>query len=187
MEEAGAPGGAIQPIGKEADFPPTGREPYSFIIYGQPSTKKNSSVMIKGQARLLPSKTYREYEKLFKQQLYSLPQPLPHYETGVYVLAKYWLKDKSHWPDITGLMQATADLISDEYKVIYGKRQLIKRWLLADDRIIKKWGETRIAGIDPRNPRVEITITPLDINIDQECDPFIIRKLKEHQQQNLFD
>ena len=84
-------------------------------------------------------------------------------------------------------MQATADLISDEYKVIYGKRQVIKRWLLADDRIIKKWGETRIAGIDPRNPRVEITITPLDINIDQECDPFIIRKLKEHQQQNLFD
>ena len=161
-------------------------EPYSFIIYGHPATKKNSSVLVQGQARLLPSKAYREYEKLFRQQLMRLPQPLPHFQTGVYVLAKYWLKDKAHWPDITGLMQATADIISDDYKVIYGKRQLIKRWLLSDDRIIKKWGESRIAGVDRNNPRVEVTITPLDVDIDQECDPYIIKVLKEEQQQSLF-
>ena len=161
-------------------------EPYSFIIYGHPATKKNSSVLVQGQARLLPSKAYREYEKLFRQQLMRLPQPLPHFQTGVYVLAKYWLKDKAHWPDITGLMQATADLMSDEYKVIYGKRQLIHRWLLSDDRIIKKWGESRIAGVDRNNPRVEVTITPLDVDIDQECDPYIIKVLKEEQQQSLF-
>lgn len=156
-------------------------EPYSFIIYGHPATKKNSSVLVQGQARLLPSKAYREYEKLFRQQLMRLPQPLPHFQIGVYVLAKYWLKDKAHWPDITGLMQATADIISDDYKVIYGKRQLIKRWLLSDDRIIKKWGESRIAGVDRNNPRVEVTITPLDVDIDQECDPYIIKVLKEEQ------
>ena len=161
-------------------------EPYSFIIYGHPATKKNSSVLVQGQARLLPSKAYREYEKLFRQQLMRLPQPLPHFQTGVYVLAKYWLKDKAHWPDITGLMQATADIISDDYKVIYGKRQLIKRWLLSDDRIIKKWGESRIAGVDRNNPRVEVTITPLDVDFDQECDPYIIKVLKEAQQQSLF-
>jgi len=103
------------------------------------------------------------------------------------VEAKYYLKNRAHYPDIVGLMQATADLMSDEYKVIYGHRQLIKRWFLADDRIIKNWGSTRIAGIDPKNPRVEITITPLDIPIDQECDPYIIKKLKEKQQQSLFD
>lgn len=161
-------------------------EPYSFIIYGHPATKKNSSVLVQGQARLLPSNAYREYEKLFRQQLMRLPQPLPHFQTGVYVLAKYWLKDKAHWPDITGLMQVTADIISDDYKVIYGKRQLIKRWLLSDDRIIKKWGESRIAGVDRNNPRVEVTITPLDVDIDQECDPYIIKVLKEEQQQSLF-
>ena len=104
----------------------------------------------------------------------------------MYVLAKYWLKDKAHWPDITGLMQATADIISDDYKVIYGKRQLIKRWLLSDDRIIKKWGESRIAGVDRNNPRVEVTITPIDVPLDQECDPYIIKVLKEEQQQSLF-
>jgi hypothetical protein len=103
------------------------------------------------------------------------------------VEAKYWLKNRAHWPDLVGLEQATADLMSDEYKVIFGKRQLIKRWLLADDRIIKQWGKSRIAGVDPQNPRVEITITPLDIPIDQECDPFIIKRLKEQQEQSLFD
>ena len=163
------------------------QEPYSFIIYGHPATKKNSSVLVKGQARLLPSKAYKEYEWMFKTQAYKLPQPLPHYETGVKVEAKYYLKNRAHYPDMVGLMQATADLMSDEYKVIYGHRQLIKRWFLADDRIIKSWGNTRIAGIDPKNPRVEITITPLDIPIDQECDPYIIKKLKEKQQQSLFE
>ena len=36
-------------------------EPYSFIIYGHPATKKNSSVLVQGRARLLPSKAYRDY------------------------------------------------------------------------------------------------------------------------------
>lgn len=161
-------------------------EPYSFIIYGHPATKKNSSVLVQGRARLLPSKTYREYEKAFRQQLLKLPQPLPHFYTGVEILAKYWLKDKAHWPDITGLMQATADIISDEYKVDFGRRRMVRQWLLSDDRIIKKWGETRIAGIDRDNPRVEITITPLDIPADAEPDPYIIRAIKEYGEQSLF-
>ena len=162
------------------------KEPYSFIIYGHPATKKNSSVLVQGQAKLLPSKAYREYEKLFRQQLAKLPKPLPHFHTGVEILARYWLKDRAHWPDITGLMQATADIISDDYKVIYGKRQLIRRWLLADDRIIKKWGETRMAGIDRRNPRTEITIIPLDIPLDAEPDPYIVKAIKEHSELRLF-
>ena len=71
-------------------------------------------------------------------------------------------------------------------KVIFGKRQLIKRWLLSDDRIIKGWGSTRIAGIDPGNPRVEITITPMDIAPDQETDPYIVKKIREQSEQSLF-
>ena len=161
-------------------------EPYSFSIYGQPATKKNSSIIAQGRAKLIPSKVYREYEKMFKVQMHRLPQPLPHYETGVMVEAKYWLKNRAHYPDLVGLMQATADLISDEYKTIYGRRQLIKRWLLSDDRIIKQWGESRIAGIDPGNPRVEITITPMEIAMDQETDPYIIKTIRQNSEQSLF-
>ena len=116
----------------------------------------------------------------------SFIEPLPHFETGVQVTAKYWLKNKAHYPDLLGLEQATADIMSDDYKTIYGKRQLIKRWLLADDRIIKHWGDSRIAGIDSGNPRVEITITPMEIAPDQETDPYIIKKLREQSEQSLF-
>lgn len=159
---------------------------YSFIIYGQPATKKNSSIIVQGRAKLIPSKVFREYERMFKTQMMRLPQPLPHFETGVQVSAKYWLKNKAHYPDLVGLMQATADLMSDDYKTIFGKRQLIKRWLLSDDRIIKYWGDTRIAGIDPGNPRVEITITPMDIAPDQETDPYIIKTIRQNSEQSLF-
>ena len=159
---------------------------YSFIIYGQPATKKNSSIIVQGRSRLIPSKVFQEYEKMFKVQMMRLPQPLPHFETGVMVTAKYWLRNKAHYPDLVGLMQATADIMADDYKTIYGKRQLIKRWLLSDDRIIKHWGDSRIAGIDPGNPRVEITITPMDIAPDQEIDPYIVKKLREQSEQSLF-
>jgi hypothetical protein len=83
-------------------------------------------------------------------------------------------------------MQATADLISDEYKVYYGKRQRTVLWILSDDRIIKNWDGTCIAGIDKANPRVEVTITPLPTNFNEETDPALIKILKERQEIKLF-
>jgi hypothetical protein len=83
-------------------------------------------------------------------------------------------------------MQATADLISDEYKVQNRKKTLITEWILTDDRIIKSWDGTCIAGLDKENPRVEVTITPLAININEETDPYLIRLLKEKQEIRLF-
>lgn len=161
-------------------------KPYSFILYGQPVTKKNSSTIVSGHARILPSKPYREYEKMCKQQMIKMPAPLPHFETGVMLTVKYWLRNRAHYPDLVGLMQATADIIADDMKVIYGKKQLIKRWFLSDDRIIKRWDGTRIAGVDAARPRAEITITPLDIAPEEETDPYIIKVMKEHSEQQLF-
>lgn len=158
---------------------------YSFIIYGQPATKKNSATMVQGRSLLLPSKTYKEYEKVFRQQLQLLPD-LPHFQTGVQVSARYYLKDRAHYPDLVGLMQATADLMSDDYKTYMGKRRLVKEWLLSDDRIIKSWDGTRIAGIDKAQPRVEIHIQEIPVNIDEETDPYIVRLLKEKQEIPLF-
>ena len=159
---------------------------YSFIIYGHPATKKNSATMAKNRSILLPSKTYREYEKLFKQQMAALPKPVPHFNEGVQVTARYYLKNKAHYPDLVGLMQATADLISDEYKVYNRKKRLVREWLLSDDRIIKNWDGTEIVAIDKENPRVEITITPLYRCFSEETDPYLIRILKDKQQGRLF-
>ena len=160
-------------------------KPYSFIIYGHPATKKNSATMVQGRSCLLPSKAYREYEKVFRRQLWAL-KDRPHFELGVQVTARYYLKDKAHYPDLVGLMQATADCMSDEYKVRFGKKMLLNQWILADDRIIKNWDGTCIAGLDKANPRVEVTITPIPTNINEETDPYLIRLLKEKQEISLF-
>ena len=76
------------------------------------------------------------------------------------------------------------DILADEQKTINGKRQTTCTWLLSDDRIIKSWDGTKIAGLDKYNPRVEITITPLITDITTETDPYIIKQLKE--ENNLF-
>ena len=83
-------------------------------------------------------------------------------------------------------MQATADIISDEYKTIRHKRQLICPWVLSDDRIIKSWNVTCIAGIDKDQPRAEVTITPLMSELGEELDPYVIRQLEEKQLVQLF-
>ena len=70
-----------------------------------------------------------------------------------------------------------ADIISDEYKVIDHRRQMVCKWLLADDRIVKSWDGTRIAGIDKARPRTEIIIRPLNIDIDEELDPYIAKNI----------
>lgn len=167
--------------------------PFSFILLGQPATKKNSATMIKIKRKkkempsLVPSKAYKKYEISCKKQLIKsyAPDRLPHYTMPVQLTCKYYLQDKAHYPDLVGLMQATADILSDEQKTINGKKKTTCTWLLSDDRIIKSWDGTKIAGLDKYNPRVEITITPLITDITTETDPYIIKQLKE--ENNLFE
>lgn len=164
-------------------------KPVSFVIYGQPATKKNSSTIVGGRAKLLPSKTYRDYERSARDQLNSIRCKgirLPHYTTGVNISVKYYLQNRAHWPDLVGLMQATADIISDEYKIIRHKRQLFCPWVLADDRIIKSWNGTCIAGIDKDQPRAEVTITPNKSGLGEELDPYVIKQLEKKQLVKLF-
>ena len=153
---------------------------FTFTIEGQPATKKNHGIIAKGHAAVLPSTTYKKYADNFRQQLLYkiIPSRYQHFETGVRVTAQYYLRDRAHYPDLVGLMQATADIISDEYVTINHKKVLVQRWLLSDDRIIKSWDGTKIAGIDKENPRVEITITKLETDLATETDPQIIRILE---------
>lgn len=164
-------------------------KPFKFVLLGQPITKKNSARLIRKQARLLPSPQYMEYEARCRNALNILRQrvKLPYFDMPVQMTCRYYLRDRKSYPDLIGLAQATADIISDEYKSINHKKTLMCRWILSDDRIIKSWDGTKIAGIDKYNPRTEIIIMPLKVDLKTETDPYIIRKIKERQQENLFD
>ena len=151
-------------------------KPFSVVIPGQPATKKNSATVVRNHAHILPSAAYRAYEKHCRETLMALGR-LPHYTLPVRLTCKYWLKDRAHWPDLVGLMQATADIISDERKRIGGRMVTTREWLLSDDRIIKSWDGTEIAGIDKLRPRVEIVITPL--SADEALDPYVARQIKQ--------
>lgn len=161
---------------------------FGIIIPGQPATKKNSATMVRNHACLLPSPAYRKYEKEVREKINLLryQQRLPYYTMPVQMTCKYWLQDRAHWPDLVGLMQATADILSDERKKVGGKMVTVCKWLLSDDRIIKRWDGTEIAGIDRARPRVEIVITPLEVAPEAALDPYIIRQIKQQQAQSLF-
>ncbi len=157
---------------------------YKITVYGQPATKKNSSVMIARRAAILPSKAYREYAKVFRLHLMKA-RNLPHFLGPVALEVKYYLKNRAHYPDLNGLIQATQDLISDEYVLMPDKatgkhkKQLAKKWLLADDRLVKSLDGCRIAGIDKENPRAEITLRALDVDMKTETDPQIKKICQE--------
>ena len=164
-------------------------KPFGFVLLGQPVTKKNSAILTRGRARILPSSQYMEYERRCREAINVLRKQIeiPHFDMPVKMTCRYYLQSRKHYPDLTGLQQATADIISDEYKTINHKKTLVKQWLLSDDRIIKSWDGSKIAGIDKLNPRTEIIITPLKVDLKTETDPYIIKKIKEQQQENLFD
>ena len=151
-------------------------KPFSVIIFGQPATKKNSATVVRNHAHILPSAAYRAYERHCRETLMAMGR-LPHYTMPVKMTCRYYLKDRAHWPDLVGLMQATADILSDERRKIGGKMVTTREWLLSDDRIITSWDGTVIAGIDKERPRVEIAITPLPV--DEALDPYIERQIKQ--------
>ncbi|WP_337384093.1 hypothetical protein [Acidaminococcus timonensis] len=59
------------------------------------------------------------------------------------------MPNRKGWPDLMGLVQATADILQDAE-------------ILADDGYVATLAGCRIAGIDKVNPRAEIIVMPLD-------------------------
>ena len=165
------------------------KAPFTFEIPGNPATKKNSPMLLKGRAVVLPSKAYRAYERHFRRELLLLENKfggLPHFVGPVQLSAWYYLKDRAHYPDLNGLIQATQDILSDEYTRVNGRRVLTREWILADDRLIKSLDGCKIAGIDKDNPRVIITIFPLELIPEAETDPYLVRMARERMQGHLF-
>lgn len=165
-----------------------------FTIMGNPATKKNSPIVVRGRATVLPSKAYRRYEQEFHRQLSTIKEQngLPHFSGPVHLKVEYYLENRAHYPDLNGLIQATQDILSDEFGTVLDretgkrKRQKRRRWVLEDDRIVKSLDGCRIAGIDKTNPRVEITIEAMELNPETETDPYLIRLAKSWMEQGLF-
>lgn len=115
----------------------------SFVIKGQPITKKNSSQIVKagGRYMVIPSKQYRAYEEL---ALWQLPKNV-YYQCTVNIKCVYYMPTKRR-VDLTNLLEATDDILT-------------KGKVIADDNcniVVSHDGSCVKYSKD--NPRVEITI-----------------------------
>ena len=115
------------------------KRPWIYLITGRPITKKNSGRYVKtgGKSRLLPSMQFEAYEEGALWQLRCQARPDIPLACPVNLRVEYYMPNRKGWPDLMGLIQATADILQDAE-------------ILADD------------GIDKVNPRAEIIVTPLD-------------------------
>lgn len=122
-----------------------------FTIYGNPVTKKNHGQIVKckGRAMVIPSKKYREYEKLCKNQIPNLQIDKP-----CNIKATYYMQTRRR-VDITNLHSALHDV-------------LVTHGCLVDDNchIVVGTDGSRVA-YDKENPRTEVEIT-----YDGYTDPF---------------
>lgn len=143
---------------------------YRFEISGRPVTKKNSGRYC-GPGRFRPSAAYEAYEAVAvpKLKLQAKKQALEFpIDRPCQVIASYYMPNRAGWPDLVGLMQATADLLEES-------------GVLENDRLIVSWDSTRIEDIDKENPRTEIEIYPGSIEQEEEMndlDPLTKRRLE---------
>lgn len=118
----------------------------SLVVYGRPTTKKNSSrvVMTGKYPRVLPSKAYAQYEQDCLKQLQFFKQRA-HVSGPVVIRCRYYMPDFRSWPDLVGLLQATSDILTTAC-------------IIDDDMWITSYDGSEIVGVDKNNPRVEIDI-----------------------------
>ena len=117
------------------------------VILGQPRTKKNSSriALINNKRVLLPSKAFEEYEKVALMQMGRVQAV----HGPIAVRCCYYLRNRAHWPDLVGLLQATSDILQ-------------AAGVIDNDKYIVNYDGSKIAGIDKDRPRAEITIQPVN-------------------------
>lgn len=118
----------------------------SLVIYGRPTTKKNSSrIVYHGKyPRVLPSKAFCDYEKDSLKQLQFFRKRA--YVSGpVIVRCRYYMPNECSWPDLVGLLQATSDILTTAQ-------------IIDDDMWIVNYDGSKIVGVDKYNPRTEIEI-----------------------------
>ena len=122
-------------------------------IAGNPATKKNSSqiVTIGGHPRLIPSKTYRAYEK---SMLAQIPAHLCTKSAMPVTLKCVYYMETKRRVDLTNLLAATCDI-------------LVKAGVIEDDNcnVVVSHDGSRVL-YDKENPRAEIDIIPIARSIE---------------------
>lgn len=117
------------------------------VIEGAPVTKKNSQriIMIGGHPKIMPSKTYKEYEEMALRQLMAQPTPVAPISVPVTVTCVYRMPTHRR-VDLVNLLEATDDILT-------------RARIIEDDHagIVASHDGSRVA-YDKTNPRVEITI-----------------------------
>lgn len=113
----------------------------------QPVTKKNSQRIVHcgGYSKIMPSKSYMQYEK---ECGYYLPKEDPPINQKCEVTCLFYMKTRRR-VDLTNLLEAVDDV-------------LVKYGILEDDNsnIIVSHDGSRVLH-DPKYPRTEITISTL--------------------------
>lgn len=138
---------------------------YKFTIGGRPMTKKNS--MTKTRYGLIQSKQYRDYEKMALCQLMTQkPRSFRAIDCAARMNVEYYMPNRKGWPDLFGLVQATADILE-------------KAGIVADDGYIADVAYSCIAGVDPVWPRAEIKVIPLPDDKLNELNPKLRKKSKK--------
>ncbi|WP_337544785.1 RusA family crossover junction endodeoxyribonuclease [Megasphaera sp.] len=138
---------------------------YKFTIDGRPMTKKNS--MTKTRYGLVQSKQYRDYEKAALCQLMTQkPRGFRAIDCAARMNVEYYMPNRKGWPDLFGLVQATADILE-------------KANILEDDGYIADVAFSCIAGVDPVWPRAEIKVIPMPDDKLNELNPKLRKKSKK--------
>jgi len=118
-----------------------------FTVFGAPRTKKNSNRLVKAgkMRRILPSKAWTQWVETARtvrdgHWMVAVPET-------TYNIRAIFYRDALRG-DAVGYYQGLADLLE-------------KRGILSDDKWLVSWDGSRLA-IDRENPRVEITLEPVD-------------------------
>lgn len=133
-----------------------------FILYGQPITKKNS-MMRTNWGGVIQSKAYREYAKNCREQIDQNYCQYKQIKSNLILVATYYMRTK-RLPDLLNLLQATCDIISDQKR----KGVIIWQGIIKDDKQIIGFDNSRIAGKDKNNPRVEIELVKAGAQDEKE-------------------
>lgn len=137
---------------------------YKFTIDGRPMTKKNS--MTKTRYGIIQSRQYRDYEKAALCQLMTQkPRSFRTIACAARMNVEYYMPSRKGWPDLFGLVQATADILE-------------KAGIVADDGYIADVAYSCIAGIDPVWPRAEIKVIPMPDDKLNELHPKLKKSKK---------
>lgn len=136
----------LQKLHKEEDE----KDVLTFIVKGNPITKKNSSRIIKTGNRsfIVPSQQYKEYEKAFIVECMANKMFHKNINYPCNFQYKYYMQTKRK-VDLTNLISATDDCLQAA-KVI-----------VDDDCSIVVGHDGSRVYYDKENPRVEITISKI--------------------------